>query len=262
MKKKNEKTFAERLKGILIAIILPAIILIVWQYVSKAEIVNPNALPAPSDIFLNIFTLIEKGQLQIGLKISFWRVALGFSIGVGLGVALGFVMGLLKPIEKLLSSIISVLRPMPLMALIPVFIVTLGIGETTNIAVIAIGTLWPTLLNTITGIHSTNPKLLELARVYRISRIKTIFGIVLPSATTSIITGVRLSAGVAWSSVVAAEMIGASSGIGYMIMYAREVARSTDLFSCVIIIGVIGLIIEKLLLALQNIFNRKFNGIV
>lgn len=248
------------IKSIALAILVPLIIILFWEYVSKSGIVNSNALPPPSSIIKNFGVLIEKGNLQSGLKISFWRVISGFVIGVVLGVVIGFIIGIIPFVQKLLSSLISVLRPLPLMALIPVFIIVFGIGETTNIAVIVIGTFWPTLLNTITGIQNTDFKLIELAKVYHINRLRVIFEIILPSAMTSIITGVRLSAGVAWSSVVAAEMIGASSGIGYMIMYAREVARATDLFTCVVVIGIIGLLIEKGLIVVQSWCNKKFNG--
>jgi sulfonate transport system permease protein len=203
---------------------------------------------------------VEKGKLQEGLKISFGRVLSGFGVGVALGILIGFLMGLVPCIQKLLASIVSLLRPMPLMALIPVFIIIFGIGETTNISVIAIGTFWPTLLNTITGIQSTDKKTLEMAKVYNVPLAKIIFEIILPSAATSIVTGIRLSAGVAWSSVVAAEMIGASSGIGYTIMYAREVARSVDLFTYVIVIGLIGFLIEKVLVAVQRKCELRFYG--
>lgn len=250
----------KKITDFIMAAFVPVLLVLFWQYASTQGMVNPNALPAPSTLWKNLFILIGKGKLQEGLHISFYRVILGLLTGVSLGIVLGFIIGLIPAMKKILSSLISILRPMPLMALIPVFIVVFGIGETTNIAVIAIGTFWPTLLNTITGIQTANPKLLELAKVYRISNLKVIFGIVLPSAITSMITGIRLSSGVAWSSVVAAEMIGASSGIGYMIMYAREVARSADLFTCVVIIGVIGLLIEKVLVAVQNVCNRKFGG--
>ncbi len=261
MKVKKKLGVRRRVVNFLLIIAVPAVLILFWQFASTHGLVNPNALPAPSTLIKNLFKLIGKGSLQSGLKISFVRVFSGFVIGVCLGVVIGFFIGLLPAAQKLLNSLISLLRPLPLMALIPVFIIIFGIGEVTNIAVIAIGTFWPALLNTITGIQITNPKLLELARVYRIGRIRVIFEIILPSAVSSIVTGIRLSAGTAWSSVVAAEMIGASSGIGYMIMYAREVARAADLFSCVIVIGVIGLLIEKCLLKVQNACIRKFNGV-
>lgn len=261
MKEREKNGVGRRVISFLLIIAAPAVLVLFWQLASTQGLVNANALPAPSTLVTNLFKLIEKGSLQKGLKISFVRVFSGFAIGVSLGVVVGFFIGLLPAVQKLLNSLISLLRPLPLMALIPVFIIIFGIGEVTNVAVIAIGTFWPTLLNTITGIQTTNPKLLELAKVYRISRIRVIFEIILPSAVSSMVTGIRLSAGTAWSSVVAAEMIGASSGIGYMIMYAREVARAADLFSCVVVIGIIGLLIEKCLLRVQNACIRKFNGV-
>lgn len=118
------------------------------------------------------------------------------------------------------------------------------------------------MLNTISGIQNVDGKLLELAYVYRVSSIKTVFRIILPSAVISMITGIRLALGTAWMSVVAAEMIGASSGIGYMIMYARELAQTANMYVCVLIIGIVGLALDKILLVIQNKSIKKFKGIV
>lgn len=148
-------------------------------------------------------------------------------------------MGLFATFNRALSVFVNILRPIPTIALIPIFIIVFGIGEVSNIAVIVVGSFWSMLLNTVSGIQSMDSKLLEIAYVYRIKNVKTVFQIILPSALTSMLTGLRLGLGTAWMSVVAAEMICASSGIGYMIMYARELAQTANMYVDVLIIGLV-----------------------
>ena len=125
-----------------------------------------------------------------------------------------------------------------------------------------IGAVWSILLNTTAGVLSVDRKLMELAYVYRLRKRDIIFRIVLPSAMYSIITGLRLGIGGAWMSVVAAEMIGATSGIGYMIMFAKSLAQAANMYVLVIVIGIIGFIIDRILLFFQNQVRKKFCGIL
>jgi sulfonate transport system permease protein len=167
-------------------------------------------------------------------------------------------MGIFRPFNQALSSLVNILRPIPTIALVPIFIIVLGLGEPANIAIIVVGAVWPILLNTSTGVRSVDRKLMELAYVYRIGKRKTLFRIILPSALTSIITGLRIGIGGAWMSVVAAEMIGASSGIGYMIMFAKSLAQAANMYVLVLVIGVIGFLIDRILLTFQKAVMKKF----
>ena len=167
-------------------------------------------------------------------------------------------MGIFATVNRLLASLINILRPIPVVALIPILIIILGVGEPANVSIIVIGALWPILLNTTAGVMSTDKKLLELAYVYRISKPKQYLQIVLPSALYSILTGLRLGVSGAWMSVVAAEMIGATSGIGYLIMFAKSLAQAANMYVLVLVVGVIGYLIDKLLLMLQNMIGRRF----
>lgn len=261
-KTKKKNTVGRKIGNAAIALALPVVFVIFWEWVVQAGYVKPTLIPPPTKVWDTFISLIETGKLQNGLGISFTRVILGFLIGSVSGAIIGFFMGLFATFNRTLSIFVSILRPIPTIALIPIFIILFGIGETSIIAVILVGSFWPVLLNTMTGIQNIDPKLLELAYVYRIKNIKIVFQIILPSAVTSILTGLRLSVGVAWMSVVGAEMIGASSGIGYMIMYARELAQSANMYVEVLIIGLIGLLIDRILLFFQNKFNKKFLGII
>ena len=249
-----------KVRNFLVAIALPVILIALWQYASTNGIVRPTLFPAPTTLAGTFVDLVSSGILLESLAVSFRRVITGFLIGTLAGLVVGFVVGLFPLADRALSVFTSVLRPIPVIALIPVFIVIFGIGETTNVAVITVGSFWSTMLNTTSGIRECDDKLLELAYAYRISSVRTVFQIILPAAVASIITGVRLGLGMAWMGVVAAEMIGASSGVGYMIMYARELAQTDRLYVYVLLIGVIGLVLDRILLVVQNKLTRKFKG--
>lgn len=260
-KNKCEKSIKKKLCYLGLSLIVPIIVLVLWELIVNAGVIKATLVPPPSKLWQTFVSLIDSNKLQSALLISFERVLTGFLIGTVSGTVMGFLMGLFEPFNKALSVIVSILRPIPTIALIPIFIIIFGIGETSNISIIVVGAFWPVLLNTISGIQSVDNKLLELAYVYRIGSLNTVFKIILPSAVTSIITGIRLALGTAWMSVVAAEMIGASSGIGYMIMYARELAQTANMYVCVLIIGLVGLALDKILLFIQNKTTNKFKGI-
>lgn len=256
----EKKGFADAGKNIFYAIFLPVVILILWEWAADTGKINRNVIPPPSNLAETFVQLVTSGKLGQGLLISFQRVIVGFLIASVIGIVLGFLMGLFVPVNKMLSSLVNILRPIPVIALIPIFIIILGIGEPANISIIIIGALWPILLNTLAGVLNVDRKLLEVAYVYRISRRKIIFKIILPSALYHILTGLRLGIGGAWASVVAAEMIGATSGIGYMIMFAKSLAQASNMYVLVLVIGVIGLLIDRVLLVFQKHISKRFAG--
>lgn len=249
-------------KLLTIAIVFPVIVLILWQYASTHEILKASLVPAPLTIVKTFISYIESGRLWMNLSVSFGRVACGYLIGALAGVIVGFLMGLFKPINAALSGIVSVLRPIPTIALIPIVILLAGIGFFSKVVIIAFGSFWPVLLNTIHGIQSVDGKLLEVAYTYRISKIKTIWRIIIPSSIPTILTGLRLGMSSAWMSVVAAEMIASSTGIGYLITLSRETANARVMYMCVLVIGFIGLVIDKGLTRLENYYLAKTRGMV
>lgn len=260
-KTQTKPGLALKVRNIAVAVVIPVLLLLFWEYAVKLSLVKATLVPPPTKLWKTFLNLLQSGKLLSGVLISLQRVITGFLIGSIAGIIIGFLMGLFGIVNKALSVFVNVLRPIPTIALIPIFIIVFGIGETSNVAIIVVGAFWPVLLNTISGIQNVDTKLLELAYVYRIPSVKIVFQIILPSAVSSIITGVRLGLGTAWMSVVAAEMIGASSGIGYMIMYARELAQTANMYVCVLVIGLIGLAIDRIFLVLQNKLNKKFKGI-
>lgn len=249
------------IKNIGIILLLPVIVIALWQVAANLKWISIYLIPSPKMIVTEAVKLVFSGRLWRNIRVSFARVLLGFLIGGSSGLLLGIFMGLYKTLNKLLTLFVSVLRPIPTIALIPVFILLLGIGEQSKYAIIAVGSFWSILLNTINGVDSTDQRLLQVAYAYKIPKYIQVFEIILPSALPSILTGVRLGMGAAWTSVIAAEMLAASKGIGYMINYARDNSQVSTMYVGVLTIGLIGLAIDRILILIQRYYLKKSRGI-
>lgn len=235
-----------------ISILAPILVLIIWQYSTESGNISKAILPSVTSVLETAERIIENGKLQQHLLISFSRVLQGFLVGSIAGIVLGTIMGFSKVFNRFFGSLVGILRPIPMIAWIPIFILWFGIGEMTKVSLITLGTFWPVLLNTIHGITSVDTKLVEVARILKKSKRVLIAKVIIPSALPSIFTGIRLGIGSAWSCVVAAEMIAASKGIGFMITYARETSKAGEVFVGVFTIGIVGLVIDTLIQHLQK----------
>lgn len=248
---------------LILMLIIPAAVILLWQELSTAGILNRSILPPPSAVVDCFVRLYQKGTLWEHIGSSCLRVGKGFLVASVLGVVLGILIALSKTLDKMLTVLIGVLRPIPAIAMIPFLILCFGIGEFSKIAVIFIGAFWPVLLNTMQGIRGTDKKLLEVGQVFGKSRLSIILEIILPSAIPAIFTGLRLGISSAWICVVAAEMIAASSGLGYLVSYGRQMSQPDILLVGIVSIGVIGLLIEIVFLKLQDVvvyWNKEEKG--
>lgn len=241
------KNFFLRLRNSFLALAVPVILLVVWEALSQAGIIRASILPAPSVIVLTLLKMLKTREIFVHLGISILRVFQGFALGASLGVILGILIGLFKQVEKALSIITGLLRPIPVIAWVPVLILWMGIDEASKITVIAIGSFWPVLLNTIHGIKNTDKKYLEVAEILEKNKLTLLIKVVIPSALPSIFTGLRIGVGIAWMSVIGAELIAATAGIGYLIMYARELSQPDVMLIGVFSIGITGLLIDVFL---------------
>ncbi len=240
----------------ILPVLFPVLLLGLWEWVSVSRIVSPAILPPPSRIFTTFCSLLAKGDVARHMSASLYRVLSGFVLGSLAGLVLGILVGLSHKIDKATGLIINVLRPIPVIALIPLFIIWMGIDEESKIAVITVGAFWAVLMNTTYGIKGADKKLIELAYVLKKNRLETLFMIILPSALPSIFSGIRLGIGNAWACVVAAEMIAASSGVGFLVMFAREVSQSDVMMVGILLIGIFGLLIDSVLVMIQKRFLR------
>ncbi len=233
-------------------LVVPVFLLALWQTACDRGWFQSSYLPSPRVIGATLVSMIQSGELWNDLRVSLIRVLEGFGIGAGAGTFLGLAMGLFPWLEKALSLLTGLLRPIPTIAWVPALILWMGIGEGSKVTVIAVGSFWPVLLNASQGVRSVNVHYLEVARLLEKDRFTLLTRIILPSALPSLFTGYRVGMGIAWASVVGAELIAASSGIGYLIMYAREVSQPDVMLVGVAAIGLTGLLIDFVLLRLER----------
>jgi sulfonate transport system permease protein len=242
----------QKLKHLIQYISLSIAILVVWQALSQSGFINQLLLPSPLRIALTFLDLLKSGELLRHIWISILRVLAGFGIAAALGLGLGVSIGLSRTLDRVTDLIIQVVKPIPPIAWIPLAILWFGIGEQSKIYIIFLGAFFPIIINTIDGIRQTDHKFVEVARILAVPRLRFVRQVVLPGALPAIMTGLRVGLMVAWMCVVAAELIAASSGIGYLIMDARQLSQSDVVLVGMISIGVIGKVMDSLIKRLEQ----------
>jgi sulfonate transport system permease protein len=226
------------------------------EVVSRMGWVPAWLLPAPSAVAATAWNLTQSGELPQHLAISLRRVAIGLSLGASLGLLLGFAVGLSRWAEALVDLSLQMLRTIPHLALLPLVIVWFGIGEEAKVFLVALGTLFPTYINTVHGIRNVDPKLTEMGRAYGLSSRERIGLVILPGALPGILVGLRYAFGVAWLTLVVGETIAASSGIGYLAMDARLFMRTDVILLSVVIYALLGATSDGLGRLLERRFLR------
>ena len=224
----------------------------VWQAGSMLGLIPSQTVAAPSAILTSLAALIQSGELPENLLVSLARVGIGLGIAVGLGTGAALVAGLSRIGEDALDAPMQMLRTLPHLALVPLFILWFGIGETPKIALVALGGLFPIYLNLYAGIRGVDPKLVEAARTLGLSRLALIRHVILPGALPSFLVGLRYAVGVGWLSLVVGEQINADSGIGYMMMNAREFLRTDIIMVGLLVYAVLGLLADQGVRAIER----------
>src|SRR5690625_2896311 len=194
----------------------------IWQLFSQMGIIPERILPAPTAVIKAAITLSSTGELYSHISISLGRALAGFLIGGTIGFLFGLFNGISKYSDLLFDTSIQMLRNIPHLALIPLVILWFGIDETSKIFLVALGVLFPIYINTYHGIKSVDKGLIEMGRAYGLKGKSLFFAVIFPGALSSILVGVRFSLGVMWLTLIVAETISTTSGIGYMAMTARE----------------------------------------
>ena len=202
--------------------LLPLALVVVWEAGSRAGLISNRVLPAPSAVLLAGWNLALTGQLWDNIAVSFARAIVGLAIGGSLGFVLGLTNGLSQNCERVTDTLLQMVRNVPHLALIPLVILWFGIDETAKIFLVVLGVFFPIYINTLHGIRSIDPQLIEMGRTYGMSRSELFWRVILPGALPSIFVGLRYALGFMWLTLIVAETIAASSGIGYMAMQARE----------------------------------------
>lgn len=224
----------------LLSWLAPVALVVIWEWLAQAGWLSPHVLPAPSKVIRTAYKLATAGTLLNDLGVSLLRAASGFVIGTAVGATLGILVGFSRIAEAAIDRSVQMIRAIPFLAVLPLVIVWLGVGETQKIFLVALGVTFPIYINTVLGIRQVDPKLLELGRVQGLSSIQLIRRIILPGALPSILTGVRYALATAWLALVVAETIGAQSGIGFLAMDAREFLRTDVIVLTIVIYALIG----------------------
>ncbi|HUD89081.1 MAG TPA: aliphatic sulfonate ABC transporter permease SsuC [Xanthobacteraceae bacterium] len=216
------RSFANQRFGGITQWLLPIAIIAVWQAAVSSGLLSTHILPAPTDVVEAGWRLLRSGDLLRNMWVSFWRAIVGFAIGGGIGFAFGLANGLSRRSEAIFDSTLQMVRNIPHLALIPLVILWFGIDETAKIFLVALGVFFPIYINTQHGIRSVDPQLVEMGRIYGMTPWELFWRVILQGALPSIFVGVRFGLGIMWLTLIVAETIAASSGIGYMAMQARE----------------------------------------
>lgn len=233
--------------------LVPLILLAVWQGCAQSGVVNRRLLPAPSDVALAGWHLFRHGELLVHLSQSLHRALLGLAVGGGLGLILGLASGLTRTCETLLDTSLQMVRTIPHLALIPLTILWFGIGESSKLFLISLGTFFPIYLNTFHGIRQVDPKLLEAAKVYQIRGPGLIWHVLLPGALPSILVGLRYALGVMWVTLIVAETIATQTGIGFLINEAREFMQTPVILVGILVYAALGKVADVFTRGLERL---------
>ncbi|SFI87210.1 sulfonate transport system permease protein [Paenibacillus sp. UNC496MF] len=231
---------------------LPAIVLAVWQLAGSAGWIDPFFLPTPVAILDAFKELALHGRLGHHFGVSVWRALAGFLLGGGLGFAVGLLAGFYRRAEHLVDPSIQLLRMVPHLALAPLVILWFGFGETSKIVIIATGAFFPMYLNTLAGIRGADNRLFEVARVLGFGPRTTVLRLVLPAALPGILLGVRLSLALSWLGLVVAELLGSTSGIGFLINTAKQNSTTDEIFVGIAIFAAVGKAADSLVRLLER----------
>ena len=232
--------------------ILPAAVLLGWEALSRLGLISPNVLPAPTAVFAALVGLVESGEIFSHVAVSTWRALAGFAIGGSIGFAFGLANGLSDLSRDVTDTTLQMVRNIPHLALIPLVILCFGIGEEAKLFLVALGVFFPIYVNTLLGIRTVDPQLVEMGRIYGMRPWALFRRVILPGALPSIFVGLRYALGIMWLTLIVAETISASSGLGYMAMQAREFLM--------IDVVVLSILIYALLGKLADSFARLLEG--
>jgi sulfonate transport system permease protein len=230
----------------------PVVLVVLWQLLSATGLIPQDVLPAPQLILDAGLQLIQNGKLVEALAVSGLRVVEGLLLGGLIGIALGVAVGLSQWFEATVDPPLQMLRALPHLGLIPLFILWFGIGELPKVLLVALGVSFPLYLNTFSTIRQVDPKLLETADVLGFSLWQRLRIIILPSAAPQVLVGLRQSLAIGWLTLIVAEQINADKGIGFLINNARDFLRIDIIIFCLVVYALLGITTDAVVRALEQ----------
>lgn len=231
----------------------PLLLLALWQLLSATGALTSEVLASPGTIARVAGDLVRDGSLPSAMGVSLRRVAVGLLLGAVAGTGLALVSGLFRIGEDLVDASVQMLRTVPFVGLIPLFIIWFGIGEAPKIAIIALGVSFPLYLNVYAGVRGVDAQLIEAGESLGLSRRGLVRHVVLPGALPGAMTGLRYSLGIAWLALVFAEQINADAGIGFLMVQARDFLRTDVIVVCLIVYAFLGLLADLIVRTLERL---------
>ena len=222
----------------------PIALLVAWWAASASGALSPAVLASPQQVASAAWQLWRSGQLQSAVGVSVLRAATGLVFGVSAGLVLGVITGFSRLGEELLDSPLQLLRALPFLSLVPLFMVWFGIGEEARVVLIAVATSFPMYVSTAGGVRAVDPRLVEAMRTFGLSRWALVREVVLPAAMPSLLSGLRLSMTLSVIALIAAEEINTTNGIGFLMAQAQTYSRTDILTVCVLLYGLLGLCVD------------------
>ncbi|MDG9676752.1 ABC transporter permease subunit [Micromonospora sp. DH14] len=233
-------------------VVSPAVLVLGWELAARTGLLAAEKLPAPSDVLATGWRLSRDGTLGIHLLDSLTRAGAGLLIGGLLALALGTVAGLLRLGDDLVDPPVQMARMLPHLGLVPLLIIWVGIGESLKISLVALGAFFPIYFNTYAGIRDIDERLVEVARTCGLGQAARLRHVVLPGALPSLFLGLRLAIGAAWLSLVVGEQVNAQTGIGFLMMEAREFSQTDVVVLGLLVYALLGLISDSALRVLER----------
>ncbi|GAA4228016.1 ABC transporter permease [Actinomadura meridiana] len=227
-----------------------------WELAPRVGLVDPIFLPPVSEVVPALWHLAEDGQLWTNTRTSLVRSLSGFGLAIVLAVPLGLLIGWYRPVAELLNPLLELFRNTAAIALLPVFILILGIGETSKVAIVLYACTWPILLNTISAVRAVDPTLVRSARSLGLSAPRVFQKVILPAAVPTIFTGIRLAGATAVLVMIVAEMVGAKEGLGFLINSSQQNFAINDMYAGIVAISALGLLFNHVLILIERRFTR------
>ena len=240
--KLNQKTL-ERLTGVL----SPLLLLLLWELSARTGLIDTRFFPAPTSIAAKLVELTQSGELWINLSASLQRLLWGSLLGGIPALMIGILTGLYRPLRAAIDPLISATYPVPKSAILPLILLIFGLGETSKIVMVALGVFYPVVINTVTGVQQIDKIYLDVGKNFRASRWQTFRTIALPGALPSIMAGIKLGIGMGLILIAISEMVGAKTGIGYMIWDAWQVLSVETMYVGLVVISILGFVLTLIL---------------
>lgn len=236
----------------IIGSILPILLLFIWEGLSRLDVLPTYLLPAPTVIVNTIIELGADGSLWGHIGITLYRIFLGFLLGSGAALLLGSVVGFYRKAEQFFDPIIQAFRSIPSLAWVPLFILWMGIAEASKVTLIAVGVFFPVYLNVVCGILSVDRQLIEVGKMYGLSSFQLVKRIILPASLPSFLVGLRSGLGLGWMFVVAAELMGASQGLGYLLVLGQNTYSPELIIASIVLFAVLGKLTDAVLKKVES----------